>query len=157
MLEFLVKYPDLYEKFSTEQYRTARRSDRFWGGLWTDLMIEQCIMRSIKSWDGLTRGRGMTNTVCLIWIHSMDACANVHNSMTELTSLQHKTSEQHKELGKNRIKRDNADFKKIELFFEVHNPFNPDEPDLKNLFTGVTAKTDDQINCNQFMKVTRRT
>ena len=82
---------------------------------------------------------------------------NVHNSMTELTSLQHKTSEQHKELGKNRIKRDNADFKKIELFFEVHNPFNPDEPDLKNLFTGVTAKTDDQINCNQFIKVTRRT
>ena len=47
MLEFLVKYPDLYEKFSTEQYRTARRSDRFWGGLWTDLMIEQCIMRSM--------------------------------------------------------------------------------------------------------------
>ena len=45
--------------------------------------------------------------------------------MTELTNLQHKTSEQHIELGKNRIKRDYADFKMIELFFEVHNPFDP--------------------------------
>ena len=50
---------------------------------------------------------------------------------------------------KNRIKRDNADFKMIELFFEVHNPFDPEEPDLRNIFTGLTAKTDDQINCNQ--------
>ena len=33
MLELPVKYPDLYEKFSTEGYHTARRSDRFWGGL----------------------------------------------------------------------------------------------------------------------------
>ena len=112
-------------------------------------MIGQCMMRSIKSRGRLTRGRGMTDTVCLTWTHSMHACADVHNSMMELTNLQHKTSEQHIELGKNRIKRDNADFKKIELFFEVHNPFDPEEPDLRNLFTGLTAKTDDQINCDQ--------
>ena len=112
-------------------------------------MIGQCMMRSIKSRGRLTRGRGMTDTVCLTWTHSMHSCADVHNSMMELTNLQHKTSEQHIELGKNRIKRDNADFKKIELFFEVHNPFDPEEPDLRNLFTGLTAKTDDQINCDQ--------
>ena len=106
-------------------------------------------MRSIKIRDGLTRGRGITDTVRLTWIHSMHECADVYNSMTEVTNLQHKTSEQHRELGKNRIKRDNADFKKIELFFEVQNPFDPEEPDLRNLFTGLTAKTDDQINCDQ--------
>ena len=107
------------------------------------------MMRSIKIRDGLTRGRGITDTVRLTWIHSMHECADVHNSMTEVTHLQHKTSEQHRELGKNRIKRDNADFKKIELFFEVQNPFDPEEPDLSNLFTGLTTKTDDQINCDQ--------
>ena len=107
------------------------------------------MMRSIKIRDGLARGRGITDTVRLTWIHSMHECADVYNSMTEVTNLQHKTSEQHRELGKNRIKRDNADFKKIELFFEVHNPFDPEEPDLRNLFTGLTAKTDDQINCDQ--------
>ena len=149
MLELPVKYPDLYQKFSTEGYHTARRSDRFWGGLWTELMIEQCMMRSIKSQGGLTRCRGITDTFCLTWIHSMHTCADVHNSMTGLTNLQHKTSKQHIELGKNRIKRDNADFKKIELFFEVNDPFDHEELDLRNLFTGLTTKTDDQINCDQ--------
>ena len=107
------------------------------------------MMRSIESRGGQTRGRGVTDTVPLTWIHSMHACANVHNPMTELTNLQHKTSEQHTELAKNRIKRDNADFKKIELFFEVHNPFDPEEPDLRNLFTGLKDKTDYQIVIKQ--------
>ena len=40
-------------------------------------------------------------------------------------------------------------FKKIKLFFEVRNPFNPEESDLRNLFTGLTAETDDDINCDQ--------
>ena len=71
---------------------------------------------------------------------SMHAYADVHNSMMELTNLQHKTSEQHIELGKNRIKLDYADFKMIELFFEVHNPFDPEEPDVRNLFTRLTTK-----------------
>ena len=53
----------------------------------------------------------MTDTVRLTWIHSRHAYVDVHNSMTELTNLQYKTSEQHIELGKNRIKRDYADFK----------------------------------------------
>ena len=79
MLELPVKYPDLYEKFSTEEYHTARRTDRFWGGLWTYLMIEQCMKRSIKSRGGLTRSRGMTDTVRLTWIHSMHTCADVLN------------------------------------------------------------------------------
>ena len=47
------------------------------------------------------------------------------------------------------IKGHNADFKKIELLFEAHNPFDPEETDLRNLFTGLIAKTDDQINCDQ--------
>ena len=82
----------------------------------------------------------MTDTVRLTWIHSRHAYVDVHNSMPELTNLQYKTREQHIELGKNRIKRDYADFKMIELFFEVHNPFDPEKPDVRNLFTRLTAK-----------------
>ena len=33
VLRLSVKYPDLYEKFSTEGYHTARKSDRFWAGI----------------------------------------------------------------------------------------------------------------------------
>ena len=49
----------------------------------------------------------------------MHACADVDNSVMDLINLQHKTSEQNIELGKKKIKRDNAGFKTIELSFEV--------------------------------------
>lgn len=35
---------------------TIRRSDKFWSGMWTDLTIEQVLMRSMKSQGGLTHG-----------------------------------------------------------------------------------------------------
>ena len=38
---------------------------RYWAGLWTDLIIEQVMMQSIKSRGGLTRGRRITETVRL--------------------------------------------------------------------------------------------
>ena len=40
----------MYVSFAEHGYHTVRRSDQFCGGLWTDLIIEQVMMRSIKSW-----------------------------------------------------------------------------------------------------------
>ena len=37
-----------YLKKITEGYHAVRRSDRFWSGLWSDLVIEQNLMRFIK-------------------------------------------------------------------------------------------------------------
>ena len=51
----------LHEQFEQHGFHTVRRSDRYWSGLWTDLVIEQVLMRSLKSRGGLTRGRGMTS------------------------------------------------------------------------------------------------
>ena len=45
----------------------------------------------------------MTDTIRLTWIHSTHACADLHNSTMELTNVQQKTSEQHTELGKNKL------------------------------------------------------
>ena len=58
MLELQTKYPWVYNNFQTLGYHTVRRNDRFWSGLWTDLIIEQVLMRSLKSRGGLTRGKG---------------------------------------------------------------------------------------------------
>ena len=55
----------------------VRRSDRFWAGLSTDLIIEQVLMRSVKTTGGLTRGRGMSETQRLVWLMSMPACADI--------------------------------------------------------------------------------
>ena len=53
-------FPWLYKCFTEDGYHTIRRSDCRWAGHWTDLVIEQVMMRSIHSLGGLTRCRGMT-------------------------------------------------------------------------------------------------
>lgn len=113
MQDLPTTYPEIHKAFIESQYHTIRKSERFWAGLWTDLVIEQSMMRTLKSRGGLTKGRGMTESVTLTWIHSMHACAGIHSAMTELTNNQHKTSEQHVDLGASRMKRDNEDIEKI--------------------------------------------
>ena len=43
-------------------------------GLSTGLVIEQVLMRS------LTRGKGMTENQCLVWLMSMPACAGTNEA-----------------------------------------------------------------------------
>ena len=41
-------------------FHVIRRSDRYWAGLSSDLVIEQVLIRSLKTTGGLTHGRGMS-------------------------------------------------------------------------------------------------
>ena len=106
-------HPWLYEQFAVNGCHTVHRSDRPWTGIWTDLGIEQILMWSLKSRGGLTRGRGFTESVRLTWIYTMHQCATVHNSMTTLTGVHQKTSEQYTEMGDSRVNRDMLDQKKV--------------------------------------------
>ena len=47
------QHPDIYQQFQ-EGLHVVRRSDRLWAGLSTDLLIEQVLMRSMKTSGGLT-------------------------------------------------------------------------------------------------------
>ena len=49
MLELPAGHPWLHVQFTEHGYHTVRRGDRYWAGLWTDLTIEQVMIRSIKS------------------------------------------------------------------------------------------------------------
>ena len=49
-------HPDVHKKFE-EGFHVVRRSNRYWAGLSTDLIIEQVLMRSVKTHGGLTRGK----------------------------------------------------------------------------------------------------
>ena len=80
-------------------------------------------------------------------------CVEVHNAMTTLTGLQHQTSEQHIELGRSKIKRDNSDLIKVQNWFKKHDPFDQSEPNLKSLSSGVIASTESGINCDKIEKV----
>ena len=67
-------------------------------------MIEQVLMRSVKSSGGLTRCQGMGEAQRAEWLLSMPACADINNAMVELTGVGFHTSDQHKE-GKKETKR----------------------------------------------------
>ena len=55
MQSFKDDHPVVHDLFQAG-YHVVRRRDRYWGGLSTDLVIEQVLMRSVKSQGGLTRG-----------------------------------------------------------------------------------------------------
>ena len=69
MDELSIDFPWLYNLFQ-QGYYTIRRPNRFWAGLWTGFVIEQSLMRTAKSRGGLTTGRGMTESVRLLWVLS---------------------------------------------------------------------------------------
>lgn len=56
-------------------------------------MIEQILMRGLKTTGRLTRGRGMTELQRLVWLLSLLACSEVNLAMQELTSVSYLTSE----------------------------------------------------------------
>ena len=153
MLELPNDHPWLYKCFTEQGFHAVRRSNRHWAGLWTDLIIEQVMMRSIKSRGGLTRGRGITETVRLQWIYSMHRCAGIHDAMTTLTNTKHKTSEQHVDLSISRSNRDFKDLCKIQEWFDQHEPFNLNEGRLRSLSSGLTAAEGDGINCDSTEEV----
>ena len=141
--------PWLYDQFMQGKH-SIRRSDRYWGGLSTDLVIEQVLMRSVKTRGGLTRGRGITESVRTTWINSMHRCAKVHECMTQVTNLPHTTSsDQHVELGTSRSKRDNEDLIKILNWLDDHDPFDTSTQALRCVSSGVCASEFDNINCDQ--------
>ena len=144
-LQIMSKLPETNSRvhqYFLNGYHVAQRSDRFWGGLSTDLVIEQVLMRSLKTSGGLTRGRGMTELQQIIWLLSTPACAEVNLSMQELTGIRFVTSEQHKESSQTRMTRDYKDASVLAEFLVSRNPFTAD--DFINIVTGESAS----INVN---------
>ena len=93
MLKLHVTHPDVYQRFIAASRHSIRRSDRYWAGLSTDLVIEQVLMRSIKTNGGLTRGTGMGENERPERLLSMSACPEVNTSMHLVTGVSFTTSD----------------------------------------------------------------
>lgn len=149
MLDLPTSYPTLYSSFIKDGYHVVRRSSRYWSAVSTDLAIEQVMMRDLKSRGGLTRGRGMTESVRLRWVRTLHLCASVHSSLNCLTDMQQSTDDiPHKEAGLSRRRRDFSDMSKFICWLENANPFDADNSCLRSLSTGIVASDSDKINCD---------
>ncbi|XP_043269016.1 uncharacterized protein Nepl16 isoform X1 [Venturia canescens] len=140
-----------YDKFCKQGYYTIRRSNRFWSGLWTDLTIEQVLMRSIKCSGGLTHGRGLTEAVIGKWVLSRAAVLEVINSMELFCSMTFATSEQHVDNRVTRISKDAEDLLKLKHFFTMYNPF-PNTDKIVGIYSGMIGDSD-TVNCHMAFEI----
>lgn len=140
-------HPSLYQQFMQGNH-TIRRSERMWAGLSCDLVIEQTLMKSAKGRGGLTRGRGMHDTVRHTWTSTMSECAGIHLAMITATGLLNDASD-HAEVGEARMKRDCHDLIKVKEYLLANNPFRFfDVVRLVSLYSGVVAGPDDNVTCD---------
>ena len=131
-------HPDAHRKFM-EGYHVVRRSDMFWAGLSTDLIIEQVLMRSIKTHGGLTRGKGMTENQRLVWVLSMPVCASINETMQKFTGVSYETSDQHKDVSAARQARDVSNTVDLIDYLNERDPFIQNDS-LFNIANGMTAQ-----------------
>ena len=141
--------PRVYEAFK-KGHHVIRRSDRYWAGLSTDLVIEQVLMRSVKTTGGMTRGKGMSEYQRAQWSLSMPVCAAMNVAMQTFFGTDFHTSSQHKETGKSRIERDNKDSQTFLSFLTERNPFCEGTL-LRNIETGVTS--DPSVNAYKAVEI----
>ncbi|KAL8575824.1 hypothetical protein ACOMHN_014829 [Nucella lapillus] len=143
MLELKDTHPDV-NYFFTKCHHVIKRSDRFWGGLSTDLIIEQVLMRSLKTNGGLTRGTGMGEDERLVWLLCMLTCAEVNAAMQDVSDTSFTTSQQHiqhNDMSRSRQEQDHKDINLVLKYPQDINPFSDGGVQLKSIATGRTADT----------------
>ena len=82
MQEMKKDHPIIFEQFMLGNH-TVRRIEKKWAGIWTDMSIEQILMKSLKGRGGVI-GKGMTENVIRVWTKTMHRCAEVSNAMNNL-------------------------------------------------------------------------
>jgi len=115
-------HPDVYREFEPV-FHVVRRTNHLWAGLSTDLVIEQVLMRNLKTSGGLTRGRGMTERQRVFWLLSLLASAEINRAMLELKGVHYSTSEQNKDMSKSRQARDMKDTQTLLVALAEKKPF----------------------------------
>lgn len=137
MLELHNTHPDVYIIFKNGGH-VVRRSNGNWAGLAPDMVIEQCLMRALKTNGGLTRGGGMSEMQRMMWLLSMPVYSEYNQAMQSFTNVSYECSEQHRDMAPSRVKRDKGDSDKI---YNILKPISPYScgPALQNIVTGVTA------------------
>lgn len=133
-----------FTKFTKGDF-TVRRSDKFWSGLWTDLSIEQVLMRSMKSQGGLTHGRGISNSVLSRWTGGAVYMLNICEQLERFWGISCITPEQHVDMRPTQIKRDTADVEKLNNWFSTHPPF-PFTDKILSISSGIVGGP--EINCH---------
>ncbi|GBO13778.1 hypothetical protein AVEN_34892-1 [Araneus ventricosus] len=117
------------------------------------MVIEQTLMRSMKSSGGLTGGRGVSDSVLAIWVGGSPTAVTICSSIEEFAGKVFSSGEQHIDFRVSRRKSDEQDTFKIYEWFVNHPPF-PELPSLMSLSTGVIGNS--KTNSYQALEIGTR-
>lgn len=134
---------------SQNGFFTIRRTDKFWSGIYSDMTIEQTLMKSMKVEGGLIE-RGITDSTVNKWILGISSAYNVCEEVEKFCGISFSTTEQHIDARDSRMTRDINDAHKIMEWFNSHNPF-PHLKTLMSITTGMTVR--DKINCHNAFNI----
>ncbi|GBN84229.1 hypothetical protein AVEN_72095-1 [Araneus ventricosus] len=99
----------------------------------------------MKTFGGLTHGRGVSDSVLARWTQGMTALQHICDGIEKLRGVDLTSSDQHLKISDSRVRRDNDDFRKMMEWFEHYNPY-PENSNLISISTGVVG--DSRINCH---------
>jgi len=106
-------------------------------------------MKAVKGRGrGLTHGRGVDESIRTVWVQSMHQCASITLATMNLSGLHSDSLQGHRELGRSRIRRDNADLLRAVDWLHVNNPFTSADGRLYSLSSRTIAATSDDLNCD---------
>lgn len=137
--------PYEYQLFVKKGYFTIRRGDTFWSGVWSDMTIEQTLMRSMKSCGGMTRGRGITDSTLTKWLQATLVSNAICSALEIFSGVYFSSGDQHIDLLLSRQRRDQEDRKKLYTWLMDHYPF-PKIGNLMSLSTGIVGNS--KVNCH---------
>lgn len=135
--------PNEYDKFAKQGQFSIKRTENPCTGTWSDKVIEETLMRSMKTSGGITRGRGITQSVLSRWILAMPKVVETSENFERFTEKYFYSSEQHANLTTNR-----RFVEHVNIFFhwlEQHTPFLDAPIELVNIHNGIIATPN--INC----------
>lgn len=139
-----------YERFTMKDFFTIRRLNKFWSGIWTDMTIEETLMRTMKSVGGLTHGRGITPGILTKWTLGMVFLHNVCDEIEKFCGISITNTDKHVDMRQSRIARDTTDLSKPDNWLLQRNLF-PETDTLMSIHTGVVAAS--SINCHTAQEI----
>ncbi|XP_025836330.1 uncharacterized protein LOC108737016 isoform X1 [Agrilus planipennis] len=111
-----------YDEFVNQGYFTIRRSSKFWSGVWSDVAIEQVLMRGMKCMGGLTRGRGVSESTVTKWIACAILLLEISHEMEQFCNYTYENTE-HVDSRSYRMNRDATDLVLLIDFYKYNNLF----------------------------------
>ena len=152
-LEHVLKFgPQVKLFFYHCGHHTVKYSIYEWGGTWTDMTIEQTLMRFAKSAGGLSRGRLRNESAQKLWLLTLNHCALIHKNINERIDTIKSTTYEHKDLQPARITKDFECFEKLLTWFESTALEDTDPNKLVSFSTGKICD-DGVVNSHESRKV----